>query len=208
MSDRRHGTIREMRVPCAILVSLGVLAARGDAQPSMTAPSTPPPTGEVELRDPSRARVMSLAIPLLTMGASLAVMNGNEETATGIGLPLFLAGAVMGPSTGIWYAGHQGGKGMLARSAALGVIGMGIAAHIGSTQHGDSYPNSRSEEVAAVLIAGGIVGWTASWIYDVREAGRIVERGNRARNALVVPAVISSASGGRMPGAMLTGTFE
>jgi hypothetical protein len=117
---------------------------------------------------------MSLAIPLLTMGASLAVMGPRDDGASGIGLPLFLAGAVMGPSTGIWYAGHQGGKGMLARSAALGLIGLGIASHVGSSHHGDSNTSDRGKDAAVVFVTGGIVGWTASWIYDIREAGRIV----------------------------------
>jgi hypothetical protein len=202
-----------MRVACSIVITVAALASRVDAQPALTAPLAAPSTGETELRDPSRARLLSISIPVLTMAASLAVMTGGDDEAAAVGLPLFLAGAIVGPSTGLWYAGHQGGKGMLARGGAGLLVMAGISSAIsGNTHDGCSSEecerrDDRAEQAAVVFISAGAVAFLASWIYDVRAAGRIVERNNRAINATLVPTVMPTAVGGQAPGAMLSGTF-
>lgn len=108
---------------------------------------------------------------------------------------LLVGGAVVGPSTGLWYAGHGGGKGMLIRTGtAVGIV------VLASEVHSDSH-------ALTALIGATLAVYLTSVVYDIHAAGRVARKWNADRGLTLAPAVIPATGGGKAPGAVLSMRF-
>jgi hypothetical protein len=199
-----------------ILASLVLLAGTAAAQPSVAPPSGTP-VREPKPRYPSTARYWSLGATLGPVAAGAAMLGfGSDGTQYG-GVVIMATGGVVGPAMGLWYAGHGGGVGLLARGASAAVFLGGLFFYVIIRADDDCDPDGPPCEIplpgeagerrkALAVAAIGAAGMLASFIYDTREAGRIVERNNRAHRLTVTPAMLTTTTG-RAPGAVLSFRF-
>lgn len=220
-----------MRAVCSIVVTTALAAAiattaPAHAQPGATPPSSaatapePVPAGLVPMRHPRTARNLSVCIPLATtlLGGVLVAAasgNGGNDEAAAASAMLILGGGILGPATGLWYAGKGGGLGILARTGAVAAFGYGVIYAI-SLMGNDCLTTDdcaalrreqdQREKIGLGLMAAGTIGFFWSWGHDVSVAGRTVERTNAARSLALTPAMLTGDRG-RAPGAVLSLTF-
>jgi hypothetical protein len=129
--------------------------------------------------------VASTSVPVM-LGALAAPDDGHQATtfqnAMGI---VGIAGMVLGPSAGHWYAGEGVTTGLALRLTGAAVIG-GLVV-------GDPHANH-----VGMLIVGGITGvglWEAGVIWDLATLPRSVRRYNKQHQVQLAPMAITSGSG-------------
>lgn len=206
-----------MRFACLILVTLA-LAGTARAQPGLATAVGPQP------KNPAKARALSIAVPLASMAVGALVIAGHPDDGPGLNAPigaaLIAGGTLVGPSVGLWYAGHPGGKGILLRSAAL-VLATGAFVIGSDMRPGDCMPFSmtpaecdeqersyRNDQrmIAGMLVTGAAV-YVASAVYDIHASGRVARRWNEDRGLTLAPTVMAAAGGGKAPGAVMSMRF-
>lgn len=199
------------------MLAVVLLAGRAEAQPALTTP-TP-----VAAKDPKAAKSSSTAValgilpPLLVTGLGLSLLRGSGRSEA-LGPSLVLGGLIVGPAPGLWYGGHGSGLGMLARGVTL-LVAVGAFVGLEEADHDDcisiqlgcdpeaEYAKYEREVLTLRIVLGlSAAAYLTSWVYDVREAGRVTDRWNRAHGFTVAPAVLSTTTG-RAPGLMLGAQF-
>jgi hypothetical protein len=213
MCAGHHGLMRATRVALAVLVVLAAVAGPVAAQPLQTAPLVEP---KAKPKSAAKARALSIGVPLTILLAAYAVSATDQNTAQHVGVPMALGAVIFGPATGLWYAGHRGGKGMAVRTIAGGAIGLGA---LGMSSGPDGCGSGTctgggsqlAENAGTLLFGAGLVTLAVSWLYDVQAVGGVVERRNAssasAAGFALTPAVLPAPGGAPVPGAMLSGAF-
>lgn len=192
-----------MRTICMLVVL--ALPAAGLAQPGLSTTTTPSPPrpATVERKDPSVAVLLSLGVTAGGAITLIAGMSNNSGTASLIGL-----GAMyLGPSTGLWYAGEVGARGLAARAVGGAALFYGFVQIISSEC--DDEPDSdcsSAGDAGAWLFFGGAGLWIGSTIADVILAKRAADRWNRRHDVTVAPTAFTSG-GRQVPGLVLSARF-
>lgn len=193
-----------MRAVCLIFVIAGLLAGPAAAE-------TPEPD-----RSPAKAMILSGVVPAVLMaGGATLIASGDDGVESG--LALSFAGGIFGPSAGLWYAGHKGGLGILARTGATGVIAYGARVAYGQDHDFDRCEaECTREELDAIrrdgqyLMYAGATVLLLSTIQDIRAAERATVARNRARAlrpAGIAPPGLTIRRKGRNPDAAVAMTL-
>jgi hypothetical protein len=174
------------------LVLVPALVAEASAGPLQAAPRR---------RSPARARNVALVVTLAPMAAGTAIIVAKRSEGVAGGFLLAGMGAVVGPATGLWYAGNRAGLGLLVRAAGVSTAFVGLIMY--GVNKGDGY--APGERQGLTIVAVGTIPLLASMVYDIREGPRVVERKNR--ELMLSPAVIPGPGGSLAPGAALSLRF-
>jgi hypothetical protein len=186
--------------------------------PSLTPPTTPPPAAGVRTKlvgppgvkpkQPGTAIFLSLSS---TVVSYVLVMTASPASFVGI------AGVIVGPSVGHWYAGRGNAGGILLRTTASIMLTAGILRAFGN--EGRDCLGATAEQCAewedewkrddrdtAIIVFGSLGVLAASSVWDIGTAGRSARRWNEAHGVTVAP-VILPAAGGNAPGLVIGGRF-
>lgn len=200
-----------------IAATLLLSAATAAAQPALTAPQpyAPPPIAEV--KSGSTATWLALGT---TIGG-VALMGAGADRENGGAVLVGAAAMLIGPSLGHFYAGEtaHGVKMSLLRTGAAVVLGAGLIASLNTAAcltaadpngNGGSCGTSEDDRATGRRMAwlGGTV-LVAATLYDLWDARDAAHRANvrEARRTTLVPAVMTGASGARVPALVLGGQF-
>lgn len=167
------------------------------------------PTSATEPKQPLRAHAYSIGATVVGLGAGVALFAADQPVP---GIAVGLSGALVGPSTGLWYAGELGGKGILLRAGALTL--MSWAFLVGSNlRPADCFPDlppgecesrERSYRNSALLYTGlflsGAGVYLASSVYDMFAAGRAARRRNTEHRLRLGPTAMRTRVGAMVPG--------
>lgn len=200
-----------VRVACLIFVIAGLLAGPAAAQSAE-------PDGDLFVRPPPSARstatamILSAVVPGVLMAGGATLMASGGDGVDG-GLALSFAGGILGPSAGLWYAGHKGGLGILARTGAAGVIAYGARVAYGDDPDFDRCEAECSQEEldafrrnGQYLMYAGATVLLLSTIHDIRAAvARNRER--TLRPAGIAPPGLTIRRKGRNPDAAMALTL-
>jgi hypothetical protein len=176
-----------MRPLLALLVLLGFATrAHADEWPA----PWPAPAPEKDLRVAFAWSIATTGVGIGMIAAGDALYNRNDRTTGDLLIVGGGALALIGPSTGHWYAGKYLTPGLAVRGLA---IGLGVAALVDC---GDCAPEERTN---IALVAGG--AFAAGALIDLVLLPRTVARHND-RRVVVAPTV----TGDRV-GVAVVGTF-
>lgn len=174
----------------AVVVFLGVVLAgpslaRADA-PGATAPGDTPPRAATPKKKVSSAFLLTLAATSgpLAISAIGGETCGREACAASFGM-IGLAGMILGPSAGHWYAGDGVTTGLVLRAgAATAVTFLALR---------DPYLESPVLTIGGLIAAVGV--WETGVIWDLVTLPRAVRRHNRAIDLVVMPVVTDRSTG-------------
>jgi hypothetical protein len=189
-------------VACLIVVALSGSAFAQAPGASVPLP-TPAPT---DLKDPSTAVLLSLAVP--TVGLATTII-GAENGSSSIAL-VGVGAMYLGPSLGRWYAGDSG-AGSLALRTVAGVsivAGFGIAMAAADCE-GVGCSDRGHGSAGAALFLGGLGVWVGTSLYDIVMAKRAADDWNHRHDqaAMQLKPTMTSVAGHHVMGLELAGHF-
>jgi hypothetical protein len=178
------------------------------AQPTLTPPSKLVGRRGVKPKQPGTAVFLSVSS---TVVSYILVASASPASFVGI------AGVIVGPSVGHWYAGRGNGGGILLRTTASLILAASIvnvlsrgsyecwmASQQTCAEQQEEY--ERDERNTAIMLFGSLGVLAASSVWDISTAGRSARRWNEAHGVTLAPTIMP-ASGGRAPGLVIAGHF-
>ena len=212
---------RHLLVVATLLSSTSLALA---APPSLTAPTpgTELPRSAAQAKSPTKAFEYSLAGTLIPLGlfALGAAAEGNNGVDNDLSTSLMLtgiAGIMIGPSAGHFYA--EGGlvktPGLAMRAGGASAFVLGGIIYVGEAIGGSSScilandPACESPppgNLGPALIFGGLALVTVGTIYDIATAGDSARRANRSHSRLRIAPVLAKRDNG-FHGIAVSGTF-
>jgi hypothetical protein len=187
----------------AFLVTTAVAISAGGAahaQPAVTPLTTPASPEPVDAKSPSVAVGLSLVGSL----GSAALVLGGASLGNGAGQGLVLAGlagSLVAPSLGHWYAGHYLTAGLGARLVGGAVFTAGLA-----TVLSDCLFETSCDSSGGTLVVLGAVSYVGGMIYDIATASGAAQDYNEAHHLRLAPTVVPSGAGQGL-GLGLSGVF-
>jgi hypothetical protein len=182
----------------AVLIVLCITAGTAAAQPSLTAPSAPPPPFEVSRGDelsPGTALALSLGGTLASYGLIIASMDryGDEYEAMALvgGIGTFVA-----PSFGHWYEGTILTRGLGFRALGAGTF---VTAAMVALSECPLFSEQECNEspAAPILAIAGAAMWVGGTVDDIIQAPRRARRHNaRLRGVTLAPMATRGGGGG------------
>ncbi len=155
------------------------------------------------------AKSPALAIGLSTAGTVLPlVMIGAAFDGSDVNVTLYLAGmagTLIGPSIGHWYAHEYVTPGLLGRGAGAALAGIGAAMSlecIGLVSPCETTPTMVAGEIIGIV---GIAVYAGSTLYDIATAGRVTRAWND-NHIQIAPTVMGSGAT-RSVGLSASGSF-
>jgi hypothetical protein len=186
---------------CLFVVALSTPALAQAPGESVPLPAAPAPT---DLKDPSTAVMISLAVP----AAGLVTTIVGAQHGSGGAALLGLGAMYLGPSMGRWYAGDTGAGSLALRTVAGVSLAAGFVMAmsmvdcegVGCTDHSSA---------AGALLLGGLGAWAGTTIYDVVMAKQAADDWNHrsAQAAMQLGPTMTSVAGHHVMGLALTGHF-
>lgn len=155
------------------------------------------------------AKSPAFAIGLSTAGTLLPlVMIGAAYDGADTNMPLYLAGmagTLIGPSIGHWYAHDYVTPGLVGRAGGAALIGIGAAMSLDCIGVVSPCEPSTTRVVGEVIAIAGIGVYAGSAIYDIATAGRATRAWNT--HHLQIAPTVSGSSASRSVGLAVGGAF-
>jgi hypothetical protein len=172
------------------LLALTAHIAPAAAQPGVTMPTAARPAARPSPRAklPGRAIVLSASVTLLS-----GVMVASVSPASVPGV----VGLFIGPSVGHWYAGSSNLGGIALRTAAFGIVVVGLSEFYSDSVHDgvSAAELRRNYRRGGAIMFGGLGLFAGSALYDIVTAGNAARRWNREHVLTVAPLVAPSSTG-------------
>jgi len=188
LEDTLHAVCRRHLPACAILlVAVATTPCRGAAQEAsgiLQSASAPEVWADgADLKDPSRARLLSTTatlVPLAVAGAVATIPRGRSQARDVVSGILATAGLLAGPSAGSIYADNwsRARRGMLIRTGGGALALAGVTVLAASAFGGG---DDRMGVAGHLVFGSGAAVVVGSAVYDiVRSSVRSVEEHNEA----------------------------